>query len=159
MSQPIEPSEFTKELLALLKETFMQGSGIYLDKDTSLLETVDQLTAKQASHPLIEGATTIASQLDHVRFYIQTINDYMDSKKVSGIDWSQSWKRKVVTDAEWSQLRKQLREDYDKLCERLRSFDDWNDEKRLGGALADVVHSAYHLGAIRQILHTVGSQA
>jgi hypothetical protein len=156
MSQPIEPSKLTEELLALLKETFVQGSGIYLDKDTSLLETVGQLTAKQASRPLMKGATTIASQVDHVRFYIQTINDYMDGKNVNGLDWSQSWKRKVVTDAEWYQLRQQLREDYDRLCERLRSFDDWNDEKRLGGALADVVHSAYHLGAIRQILHIAG---
>jgi hypothetical protein len=34
----------------------------------------------------------------------------------------------------------------------LQSVEDWNDEHPIGGALAIAVHTAYHLGEIRQAL-------
>jgi len=33
--------------------------------------------------------------------------------------------------------------------------DDWNDDDRVGGAMAIIVHTAYHLGEIRQALCTL----
>jgi hypothetical protein len=34
----------------------------------------------------------------------------------------------------------------------LQSIEDWNDERPFGGALAIAVHTAYHLGEIRQAM-------
>ena len=79
----------------------------------------------------------------------------MDGKPAGKIDWSQSWLRKEVSDSEWDDLRKQLGEDLRKIRARIAGITDWNDDKRMGGALAIIAHTAYHLGAIRQILKAV----
>jgi hypothetical protein len=34
----------------------------------------------------------------------------------------------------------------------MEGFDSWDDDNRVGGALAIVVHTAHHLGEIRQML-------
>ena len=37
----------------------------------------------------------------------------------------------------------------------MRGIENWEDEKAIGGALAIVIHTAYHLGEIRQALCTL----
>jgi len=34
----------------------------------------------------------------------------------------------------------------------MEGFDSWDNDSRLGGAVAIVVHTAHHLGEIRQML-------
>jgi hypothetical protein len=71
------------------------------------------------------------------------------------IDWQGSWKPKTVTSDEWASLRKSLRQTHDRVMKLIEGFDDWDDERKLGGALGVVVHTAYHLGSIRQIIRVV----
>lgn len=151
MLQQVETNQLTKVFRELLEETFVNVHGIFLDGRTSLLETLENITADEASKRIAETGTSIASQVDHIRFYLKVSNDYIDGKKYKS-DWQGSWKRKTVTKEEWDELRKQVREDYDNLIARLKSYADWNNEDRLGGQLGIIVHTAYHLGAIRQIL-------
>ena len=151
MLQQVETNQLTKVFQEFLEEEFEKVSGIFLDARTSLLETLENISAEEASKRITETGTSIASQVDHLRFYLKVSNDYMDGKKYK-VDWQGSWKRKTVTEEEWDQLRKQVREDYDNLIARLNSYGDWSDEDRLGGQLGIIVHTAYHLGAIRQIL-------
>ena len=78
----------------------------------------------------------------------------MDGKWSDKVDWKQSWLRKNVTEREWTEIQAQLKTEYRQLQGHLKGFADWNDDRKLGGSLAIIVHTAYHLGAIRQILHT-----
>ena len=60
-----------------------------------------------------------------------------------------------VTPDEWTGLKRQLRQTYQRVLAMLRDLDRWDDETAIGGALAIVVHTAYHLGEIRQALCTL----
>ena len=155
MPSNISGELFKSNIDALLDETFRDVKGIYLDRGTSLTETLSAVSAEEASRPTVEGGTTVAGHVDHIRFYLRVLKDYMDSKPTGNIDWSQSWLRKGVTKGEWEILRRQIGEDFQNLHSRLAKFTDWNDDKRLGGALAIIAHTAFHLGAIRQILRVV----
>jgi hypothetical protein len=66
------------------------------------------------------------------------------------VDWGQSWLVQSVTAAEWDSLRGDLRAAYATLDEHLRAVESWGDEE-VGDAMAILVHTAYHLGAIRQL--------
>jgi hypothetical protein len=158
MPQPIPSELFVQNVLALLGETFEKVEGIYLDGGTSLLETMASLSAVEASRPIFESGTTVAAHVTHARFYIGILRDYMDGKRHDKVDWKGSWSCQSVTDSEWDILRNQLAEDYRQLVAHLKGVDDWNNDRRLGGVLAIVTHTAYHLGAIRQIAKAVKKQ-
>jgi hypothetical protein len=143
---------FTGELFPLLEETFESVHGIYLDKGTSLFETLDTITAEEASRPVSARCASIAGQVEHVRFYLQVLQQYMRQQEVGKVDWAASWYLTTVTVEEWDALRQRLRATYQELTALIKGFETWQHEDQLGGALAIVVHTAYHLGEIRQAL-------
>jgi hypothetical protein len=155
MPNPIDPAGFTKTLGALLEETFEKVDGLYLDGGTSFFESLDGLSAEAASRPITAAGTSIVGQVRHVRFYLHVLGDYMDGQWHEKVDWKSSWQPPTASEIEWDGLRDGLKDDYRVLRTRFERTEDWNDERRLGGALAIVVHTAYHLGAIRQILRVV----
>jgi len=61
------------QLLDALDETFEQVHGIYLDKGTSLFETLATITAEQASQPVGGRCATLAAQVAHVNLYLGVI--------------------------------------------------------------------------------------
>ena len=150
MSNPTIRNQFVETLNALLDETFERVHGIYLDKGTSLFETLEAISAEQASRPVSARCSSIAGQVAHVRFYLQVLQDYMQRKPIGKIDWQASWNVQSVTPAEWDELKGQLRASYESVRALVRNVEDWAGENELGGALAIVVHTAYHLGEIRQ---------
>lgn len=64
-------------------------------------------------------------------------------------DYSASW-RAAVSEAEWAQLRDQLRTEAHRWLDAVDRPRDLSDVE-LTGVLASAVHLAYHVGAIRQI--------
>jgi hypothetical protein len=73
----------------------------------------------------------------------------------AGADWNASWQRTTVTQEEWESLCQSLREAAHQWQESVVKHQEWND-LTASGALASVAHTAYHLGAIRQILAATG---
>lgn len=144
-----------KQILTLLEEAFEKVHGIYLDGGTSLLETLATVSAEEASKPAVVGGTTIAGHAAHIKFYLNVTADYVDGKELGKLDWKQSWLVSSVTSAEWDTLRKELKKIYAALLTRFKGFRNWNDEKRLGGAMGIIAHTAFHIGAIRQIMRAV----
>lgn len=69
----INPEHFTKALYPLLDETFDDVKGYYLDKGTSLFETLADITAAEASIPVGGKCATLAAQVKHVAFYLAVI--------------------------------------------------------------------------------------
>ncbi|MBC8077363.1 MAG: DinB family protein [Chloroflexales bacterium] len=155
MAATIERERFTSMLFAMLTETFEQVQGIYLDKGTSLFETLAPITAEQASRPVSHTCASIAAQVEHVRFYIDVLGSYIRNEAVGKVDWQASWQRQTVSAEEWDTLRAQLREAYDRTLTLLKGIEAWDGEDEIDGAMSIVVHTAYHLGEIRQALCTI----
>ncbi len=152
MTQQISAELFTTNLYALLTETFENVQGIYLDRGTSLFETLDGITAEQASRATNGRCATLAAQIDHTRFYLDVSEKYMTDTEPERIDWAASWQIDTVTAEEWEELKAQLRDSYTRVRALMEGFGSWDSDRRLGGALALVVHTAHHLGEIRQML-------
>jgi hypothetical protein len=68
------------------------------------------------------------------------------------VDWQASWDVAAVTPPEWEALKQQLKASYSQVLTMLKGFERWDGEEDIAGALAIVVHTAYHLGEIRQAL-------
>lgn len=155
MTQHIPLELFTSELFAIIQETFEQVDGMYLDKGTSLFETLQTISAEEASRPVSATCASIAGQVNHVRFYLDILQEYMQQTRTEQADWDASWRVSTVTKTQWDTLQQELRQSYDRFLALIKSFDTWSGEEDISGALAIVVHTAYHLGEIRQALCTV----
>ncbi len=148
---------FSKALFEALEETFETNHGIYLDKGTSLLATLEQVGAGEASTPVGTHCATIAAQVEHVIFYLEVLERVLDGRDVGKPDWGEIWSRAGgVTEAEWDALRARLKAAYDRLSQKLHHVENWEHNDALEVSIAIVVHTAYHLGEIRQALCTVG---
>jgi hypothetical protein len=56
-----------------------------------------------------------------------------------------------VSEAEWNSLRERLKSEVKNWQAALAARENWDDVSA-SGAIASLAHSAYHVGAIRQIL-------
>ena len=149
----INQEDFINNLLALLKETFEGSSpqvSAYLDRGVGVLNTIEKLSAHNASRSIEENGATIAAHTEHARFYLVALLEFMNGR-TEKVNWDESWLVKTVDETEWKLLKENVRRDYEIVVETFQKVEDWDDEK-VGDAMAIVVHTAYHLGAIRQII-------
>ena len=156
MSKTMPQEGFYQELFDILEETFETHHGVYLDKGTSLFVTLDQISADEASIPVGNRCATIAAQVEHVIYYLEVLERDIAGREVGEVDWGEIWSRvSGVTTPEWDELKVRLHEAYARLNSMLRGIDNWERNDAIGGSMAIVVHTAYHLGEIRQALCTV----
>ena len=147
--------DFRSNLLQLITETFENPMGIYLDPNTSLFQTLDTVTAAEASIPVGNKCASLAAQVAHVTFFIESFERFALQGDNSPRDWGLIWRTvEKVTPQEWDVYKSKLREAYDRMMKLFRENPAWNQDT-IGGALSIVVHSAYHLGEIRQALCTL----
>ncbi len=152
MSDLIEPKAFQNNLLDLLDETFENHHGIYLDKHNGLLETLETVTSEEASIPVGGKCASLAAQVAHVTFYIESFERYALQNDNSPRDWGLIWRTvEKVTPEEWENLKSKLKDAYLRMDKMFRANELWNEDT-IGGSLSIVVHTAYHLGEIRQAL-------
>jgi hypothetical protein len=150
MTIQINAGRWTTEIFAILGETFEHVTGIYLDKGTSLFETLATITATEASQPISRHCACIAAQVNHVCYYLEILSGYMRQQPPAMIDWPASWNVTTVSPVEWDDLRQRLYATYQQVRALFQSFDTWDGDEDISGALSIVVHTAYHLGEIRQ---------
>jgi hypothetical protein len=155
MDKMIKQEDFLNNLFALLDETFDNTQGIYLDKDTSLFRTLETVSAQEASIPVGGKCGSLAAQVAHVTFYLESLERYILYNDTSPRDWGLIWRTvEKVTPEEWESYKSKLREAYQRMDKMFRENETWNEDS-IGGALSIVVHTAYHLGEIRQALCTL----
>jgi hypothetical protein len=156
MSNKIDQEYITQDLFDVLDEAFVTHHGIFLDEGTSLFETLETITAAEASIPVGGKCATLAAQVAHVNFYLEVLEAYILKQDKGKVDWGDIWRRvNQVSPEEWQAYQDQLKETYRRVISMLQSMEDWNDERPIGGALAIAVHTAYHLGEIRQAMCVV----
>ncbi len=152
MNNNIDSQQFLIPFFALWEETFESHHGIYLDAGTSLFQTLERINANTASIPVGNRCASLAAQVAHITFYLQVLERIVRSKEAQPVDWDEIWRMvEQVSAEEWDLLRYQLREAYQRCGDLFRTNPAWNEES-IGGAMAVLVHSAYHLGEIRQAL-------
>lgn len=155
---PANPAreELLRALGFLLEEAFPghpRPGNAFLDSGTGWRETLDDVTAARASRPLVAGGTTIAGHVEHTRFYMRMMREFMQGR-TERVDWSRSWLVSEVGAEQWRALRDELLLEYEQVLELVRNVDAW-DEDQIVTAFGLVAHSAYHLGAVRQMLLVV----
>jgi len=151
----VTQQDFTANLLKLLKETFEEGGSFYLDKGAGLFQTLEAITPEAASRAPVPGAPTVAAHCAHVSYYVRVVHNFIVGKEQE-VDWPSSWQVHDVGPREWEALKGELRSAYETLKQALESVQSWGDA-RLGDSMAVVAHTAYHLGAIRQVVRAVQS--
>lgn len=148
---------FQRALAKLLGEIFDGPPGneafVLNPGDPGLLRQLDTIDAQAASARPMPGKTTIAAHVDHVCFGLSLLNRWSEGEANpwAGADWEASWKRTAVTDEQWRTLRAELRRQSEAWRKHMSQRTSW-DDLAAAGTLASAVHTAYHLGAIRQIL-------
>ena len=151
--QGIQSEHFTKGLLMLLDETFDHVQGIYLDRNTSLFETLAGISADEASIPVGGKCATLAAQVKHVAFYLDVVEKGVREGNYPKVDWGEIWRTvSRVTPIEWQAIQDELRVNYRRIASLIETAPGWSDEDQIGGAMAVLAHTAYHLGEIRQAL-------
>ncbi len=158
---PTTDSIFQRALSSLLTEVFDGPPGpeayILNPGDPGLLRQLDSIDARAASSRPMPGKTTIASHADHLNFGLSLLNRWAagEENPFAGADWNASWKRTTVNEDQWRTLRAALRDQAEKWKNAVDARTDW-DNISASGALSSAAHTAYHLGAIRQILAALG---
>jgi hypothetical protein len=150
-------SIFRGALSKLLDEIFVgpKGDECYIlnPGDPGLLGQLESLDAAAASTRPMPGKTTIAAHADHVRYGLSLLNRWAagEANPWADADWSASWQRATVTAEQWRRLRDDLRREVDSWRKHVAARTEWVD-LTAAGAISSVAHTAYHFGAIRQIV-------
>src|SRR5829696_2443352 len=156
MSTQIPVERFKKALLACLEETFSNVRGIYLDKGTTLFETLEGVSAAEASRAISANSATIAAQVEHIRFYLDVLDDYMRTGEDKTNNWREIWDTvHAVTPEQWEDIKRRLRQSHERAMATINSFEAWDGKYDIAGGLSILAHTAYHLGGIRQALGAI----
>ncbi|MEM6283963.1 MAG: DinB family protein [Chloroflexota bacterium] len=157
MTQEDFKEKFKAAMLISLKETFEEITGIYLDRGTSLFETLATISAEEASRPVSTNCASIAAQVAHITLYIDVILKFMRGERPK-VDWDEIWNTVgAVSTEEWAASQKRLRDAYEKLHAVINDDATWEHEDAIVGGMGMLMHNAYHLGEIRQALCTIKS--
>lgn len=148
----------TKALMTLFDETFDNVHGYYLDKGTSLFETLATISAEEASIPVGGKCATLAAQVKHVAFYLEVTEKSVRNPDFPKANWGEIWRNvNNVTPKEWKMIQDELRLNYHKIKELIMADPAWKSDVEISGAIAVILHTAYHLGEIRQALCSIRS--
>lgn len=142
---------FVESVAYLLRETF-EGSpegqpSAYLDRGIGVFPTLSELSAETASRH--HHGTTIAAHAEHAKFYLDRLCEYINGR-TERVNWEDSWLIETVDEEEWAALQASIRLAYANCLKCLAEDRDWS-EIQVGMAMGLVAHTAYHLGAIRQM--------
>jgi hypothetical protein len=158
MSNTTFKNQFTDTVLAILEETFEDAQGLYLDTGASLFQTLAAISAEEASRPVSATCASLAAQVEHVRFLLQYTLDAAAGRDLNALDWTEIWRTvEEVTPEEWEASKQRLRDTHQQVLALVKSYETWESDGAMAGAIIMLVHAAYHVGEIRQALCTLKS--
>lgn len=142
-------------LSVLVRETF---EGVrpgerytwFVEGKECLLAIFEEIGHEQASSDFGRGVASIAAHLDHARYYLSNTNGWARGEHPTA-DWEASWQNQTVDENTWRGLGHSLRADYEEFLGHLAAKPEL-DQDAFTGALANLGHAAFHLGAVRQLM-------
>ena len=128
-----------------------KGAFILNSGDLGLLQSLDKISAAEASRS-VNGGATIAAHAQHVRYGLSLMNRWAreGGDPFADAKWDEAWKMSGVDEPAWQQIRNGLREEAHRWLKALSTPREVQ-KVELTGMIASIAHLAYHLGAIRQI--------
>lgn len=154
MVEQISKEHFLEAFIVLMVETFESGRAGYLNRGTSIFETLGTITAEEASRPVSADCATIAAHVAHMTVALDFSVHLFRGERLQ-VDWGEIWRTvREITDEEWRASQEVLRENYVAFCE-LAKTTRWQNAHEIEGALEVLAHNAYHLGEIRHALCTI----
>ncbi|PTM58730.1 hypothetical protein [Desmospora activa] len=142
----------------MVKETFegppvpIKGSWFTNSEPNSgIFGVLEGMSCDQASMSV--HGTTLAAHADHIRYHMWGTNEILKKGKQPQMDWGKSWDIHSVDEQQWNRIQERLRNEYLTFLESIDTI-EWN-ELLANEVLSSLAHSAYHLGAIRQMLKVV----
>lgn len=154
MTKQLTMDSTIKLLEMFLIEAFedVQTQPLFINRGTSLFITLSDISAEQASQDM-GNCATIAAHVDHIRYFLDVIEDFMFKRDLSHINWRTIWETvSVVSEDEWQTNKDNLHTSYERVKSHLSNPDVWNDSHEVSAMMGMIVHTAYHLGEIRQML-------
>lgn len=100
---------FGGAIIDILAETLDTHHGLYLDRGTSLFETLATVSAADASRPVSASCASITAQVNHVTYYLDVLNGDLSGKEVASVNWNAAWTIGPVDSEEWAALIGQIR--------------------------------------------------
>ena len=143
----------TKLLIEIFEGPPAEEAYILNPGDPGLLKQLESISSTTASKAVAAGKPPLAAHVDHVYYGLSLLNRWIagEENPWAGADWNASWKVSSVTEVEWRSLIRKLRQASTAWREAAASRKEWSPVDA-AGAISSVAHTAYHLGAIRQIL-------
>jgi hypothetical protein len=111
-----------------------------------MLAAVDAARASRR----IGSAQSIAAHTNHVMEALAAGNRWAETGEFT-LDWEGTWRVQEVDGAAWNALRAALKREYEGALAIFQSGDKLSEDTFVGG-LAMIGHTAYHVGAIRQLV-------
>lgn len=158
MSQQLAVADFLGNLFTLWDEILgipekTEGPAWVLDLGAGWAQSLAAVSAAEASRPIAPGGTSIAAQTAHAAYYLEAFEAIVHGRPERA-DWPASFHPAEVDEAAWTQQKERFFGAAARVRELIRGNSDWQP-LHLGGAMANVSHLAYHLGAVRQMLRVV----
>jgi hypothetical protein len=127
------------------------GAFVLNRGDVGLLQSLDNLSAADASRSVNDGAT-IAAHAQHLRYGLSLMNRWATEggNPFADATWDEAWKVSDVDRSAWDEIRRGLGDEAHRWLKALGT-DRGVSDVELTGMIASIAHLAYHLGAIRQI--------
>ena len=118
--------------------------------DRGLLASLD-LLSEDAASARPGGRASIAAHVAHLHYGFQLLNRWAQGEDPwPDADWAASWQRQHVSAGEWADLRAAFAREARAWQAVLGEHRPW-DLPAMTVALANTVHLAYHVGAMRQV--------
>jgi hypothetical protein len=112
------------------------------------------VTAEEASRPVSASCASIAAQVNHTTYYLDVLGHELRGQEVGKVDWNGAWTIGPVNVSEWAALVERFRATAEATLVTIRTMPEWREDPAWAAA-AIAVHTAYHLGEIRQALCTI----
>jgi len=151
-------ASFHNAVVAILREVIegppKEASFVLNPGDQGLLGNLESIGADVASAKPTAGRTTIAQHVAHVLYGMELLNRWADGEENpwANADWEAAWKTGPLDDAQWRDLVGRLRTAAYKWIDFVQRKTDGWEQIAANGTVASAAHTAYHLGAIRQLM-------
>jgi hypothetical protein len=111
---------FRSAFLTLLEEIFETRHDPVLDPGETLRETLASITAEEASRESAAGLAPISAQVAHI---VLLIDEQLRGQPTEDSAWADAWSIQAVSADEWSVLRDQVPDRYERVRQFVTAFD------------------------------------
>lgn len=161
----MDTREVIQSIIALFTEAYAgppdPSATWFIDNepDSGILGLISHVSAQEASWSSRENdpGTTIASNVEHLRWSLASANEAIEGKPYQG-NWKESWNTLHADEENWNRLRMELRAEFERMLKNLQKQDNLPPGDFLTGVMALLPHAAYHLGSIRQLIERAREQ-